>query len=60
MRPRINDHEVIVTLHGNKIDGRYALIQTDGKNWPAHQEGAEQPQAGDLASMLAPRVRSKG
>ena len=29
--------EVIVTLHGNKIEGRYALIQTDGKNWLAHR-----------------------
>ena len=29
--------EVIVTLHGNRIDGRYALIQTDGKNWLAHR-----------------------
>ena len=29
--------EVIVTLHGDKIDGRYALIQTDGKNWLAHR-----------------------
>jgi len=28
--------EVIVTLHGDRIDGRYALIQTDGKNWLAH------------------------
>ena len=29
--------EVIVTLHGDRIDGRYALIQTDGKNWLAHR-----------------------
>ena len=29
--------EVIVTLHGEKVDGRYALIQTDGKNWLAHR-----------------------
>ena len=29
--------EVIVTLHGKRIDGRYALIQTDGKNWLAHR-----------------------
>src|SRR4029079_18123507 len=27
--------EVIVTLHGDRIDGRYALIQTDGKTWLA-------------------------
>jgi bifunctional non-homologous end joining protein LigD len=46
--------EVIVTLHGKKIDGRYALIQTDGKNWLAHRmKEQSQPQAGDLAPMLA-------
>jgi bifunctional non-homologous end joining protein LigD len=46
--------EVIVTLHGKKIDGRYALIQTDGKNWLAHRmKEQSRPQAGDLAPMLA-------
>ena len=46
--------EVIVTLHGKKIDGRYALIQTDGKNWLAHRmKEQKRPQAGDLAPMLA-------
>ena len=46
--------EVIVTLHGSKIDGRYALIQTDGKNWLAHRM-KEQPTltAEDMAPMLA-------
>ncbi|CAM5732605.1 hypothetical protein MAUB1S_02614 [Mycolicibacterium aubagnense] len=24
---------MIVNLHGNRISGRYVLIQTDGKNW---------------------------
>lgn len=45
--------EVIVTLHGDRIDGRYALIQTDGKNWLAHRT-KEQKRAGvgDLAPML--------
>ncbi|GAC1397775.1 MAG: ATP-dependent DNA ligase [Mycobacterium sp.] len=46
--------EVIVTLRGKKIDGRYALIQTDGKNWLAHRmKEQEHPQAADLAPMLA-------
>ena len=46
--------EVIVTLHGMKIDGRYALIQTDGKNWLAHRmKDQKHPHAGDLAPMLA-------
>jgi len=29
--------EVIVTLHGQRISGRYALIQTDGDQWLAHR-----------------------
>ncbi|MFI8771792.1 ATP-dependent DNA ligase [Gordonia sp. NPDC062954] len=30
------DNEVIVRLHGNRIQGRYALIKTGDKNWLAH------------------------
>ena len=46
--------EVIVTLHGDRIDGRYALIQTDGKNWLAHRmKDQKRPTAGDLAPMLS-------
>ncbi|MDT5339612.1 MAG: bifunctional non-ous end joining protein LigD [Mycobacterium sp.] len=46
--------EVIVTLHGSKVSGRYALIQTGGKNWLAHRM-KEQPviTEKDLAPMLA-------
>jgi DNA ligase D-like protein (predicted ligase)/DNA ligase D-like protein (predicted 3'-phosphoesterase) len=46
--------EVIVTLHGSKIEGRYALIQTGGKNWLAHRM-KEQPtfSTKDMAPMLA-------
>ncbi len=46
--------EVIVTLHGEKVRGRYALIQTDGKNWLAHRMKEQQePTFADLAPMLA-------
>ena len=49
-----NGGEVIVTLHGEKIDGRYALIQTDGKNWLAHRmKDQKRPTAADLAPMLS-------
>jgi bifunctional non-homologous end joining protein LigD len=46
--------EVIVTLHGAKIEGRYALIQTGGKNWLAHRM-KEQARfsSKDMAPMLA-------
>lgn len=31
------DHEVKVFLHGVRVQGRYALIHTDGKNWLMHR-----------------------
>lgn len=46
--------EVIVTLRGSKIQGRYALIQTGGKNWLAHRMKEQaSPTPADLAPMLA-------
>ena len=46
--------EVIVTLHGEKVEGRYALIQTDGKNWLAHRmKDQTRPTPADLGPMLA-------
>ena len=46
--------EVIITLHGDRIEGRYALIQTDGKNWLAHRmKEQKRPTAADLAPMLS-------
>ena len=45
--------EVIVTLHGAKVQGRYALIQTDGKNWLAHRmKDQKQTAFADLLPML--------
>ena len=34
---KFHDDEVIVNLHGSRISGRYALIQTDGDQWLAHR-----------------------
>lgn len=48
--------EVIVTLHGERISGRYALIQTDGKNWLAHRmkdQKSPAPDPKDFAPMLS-------
>lgn len=46
--------EVIVTLHGAKIEGRYALIQTGGKNWLAHRMKEQAKfSSRDMAPMLA-------
>ncbi|HZQ28029.1 MAG TPA: DNA polymerase ligase N-terminal domain-containing protein, partial [Acidimicrobiales bacterium] len=32
-----NDREVIVNLHGQRVQGRYALIKTRGRNWLMHR-----------------------
>ncbi|MCV7411403.1 ATP-dependent DNA ligase [Mycobacterium florentinum] len=34
---KFRDDEVIVNLHGSRISGRYALIQTNGDQWLAHR-----------------------
>jgi bifunctional non-homologous end joining protein LigD len=46
--------EVIVTLHGQRISGRYALIQTNGDQWLAHRMKDQNVfQFDELAPMLA-------
>jgi bifunctional non-homologous end joining protein LigD len=49
---KFRDDEVIVTLSGKRITGRYALIQTNGDQWLAHRMKDQQSPA-DLAPMLA-------
>lgn len=54
---KFRDDEVIVTLHGNRISGRYALIHTDGNQWLAHRMKDQQDQQvfefGELFPMFA-------
>jgi len=51
--------EVIVTLHGKRISGRYALIQTDGKQWLAHRM-KDQRSPGAMPVGLAPMLPTTG
>ena len=46
--------EVIVDLHGQRISGRYALIQTSGDQWLAHRMKEQPaPRMQDYSPMLA-------
>jgi len=46
--------EVIVNLHGSRISGRYALIQTNGDQWLAHRMKDQNSFSfDDIAPMLA-------
>ena len=31
------DDKIVIELHGHRLEGRYALIRTDGKNWLLHR-----------------------
>ncbi len=50
--------EVIVVLHGERVQGRYALFQTDGDNWMIHRmdppaDPTREPMPEHLEPMLA-------
>ena len=34
---KLRDDEVVVTLHGEKVDGKYALFRTGGNQWMIHR-----------------------
>lgn len=41
------DDEVIVRFHGQRLDGRYALIQTNGNQWLMHLMREQPPRANE-------------
>ena len=46
---RVEAREVQVTLHGERVEGRYALFRTGGKNWMIHRMD---PPAGSTAGRI--------
>ncbi len=51
---KFRDNEVIVDLHGSRISGRYALIQTNGDQWLAHRMKDQKVfEFDELAPMLS-------
>ncbi len=57
-----SDREVMVTLNGKRVQGRYVLFKTDGKNWMIHrmdppQDPDRQPMPQRIEPMLAKVVR---
>ncbi len=51
------DDEVIVVLHGERVEGRYVLFQTQGKSWMIHRmdpaPAGFEPLPATLSPMLA-------
>ncbi|MDP8931221.1 MAG: ATP-dependent DNA ligase [Actinomycetota bacterium] len=52
-----SDDKVVVTLHGERVDGTYALFPIDGRDWMVHrmdppQDPERRPLPADLRPML--------
>ena len=53
--------EVIVTLHGERARGRYALFQTKGKNWMIHRmDPPADPSAEPMPDHIPPMLAKNG
>ena len=58
---KLEPRELIVTLHGRRVEGKYVLFQTGGKNWMIHrmdppQDPDRKHAPNDLQPMLATLV----
>ena len=55
---KFREDEVMVTFHGERLEGRYVLFRTGGKNWMIHrmdppQDADREPMPTGIAPMLA-------
>jgi bifunctional non-homologous end joining protein LigD len=58
-----NDREVMVTLHGQRANGRFVLFQTDGKNWMIHRmqpAAAPAPATVAMPDLIRPMLATLG
>jgi bifunctional non-homologous end joining protein LigD len=54
------DDEVIVVLRGTRLNGRYALIRTEGDQWLMHLMKDQPAPGADLPRGLAPMLATSG
>jgi bifunctional non-homologous end joining protein LigD len=56
-----SDREVKVVLHGERVQGRFVLFQTDGKNWMVHRmDGPVRPDWQPLPTGMRPMLAVPG
>jgi bifunctional non-homologous end joining protein LigD len=53
------DGEVIVTLRGSRVSGRYALFQTRGKDWMIHRMDPPDPDRAPVPERVAPMTATR-
>ncbi len=58
---KFRDDEVIATFHGERLRGRYALFQTDGRDWMIHRmDPPDDPEAEPMPERLVPMLARLG
>ena len=56
-----SDREVMVTLDGERVKGRYVLFKTDGKNWMIHRmDPAQDPDRRPMPGFFEPMMAKVG
>jgi bifunctional non-homologous end joining protein LigD len=56
-----SDREVMVDLHGKRLQGRYVLFQTRGNDWMIHRmDPPQDPERKPMPDMLAPMLAKLG
>lgn len=56
-----SDREVMVVLHGERVQGRYVLFQTNGENWMIHRmDPPQDPERQAMPEKIAPMMAKLG
>ncbi len=56
-----SDREVMVILHGEQVQGRYVLFQTDGENWMIHRmDPPQDPERKPMPERIEPMMAKLG
>jgi bifunctional non-homologous end joining protein LigD len=53
---KFSDDEVMVTFHGERLDGKYVLFQTKGKNWMIHRMDPADPEHEPMPERIVPMM----
>jgi len=55
-----SDREVMVVLHGHRVEGRYVLFKTDEKNWMIHRMDPPPDEWEPLPALIRPMLCRAG
>ncbi len=57
---KFRDKEVMVVLHGERVQGRYVLFATEGKDWMIHRMDPPDPGVEPMPEEIAPMLARVG